>query len=350
MKSYRLTKLLTAMLLVVCLLPTAALASQMTNMIVPAGSQYYIVSVDFDNLDTDGRILYNSNYPAGTLDDIIYLDIFDVGANVDVALQAADDLPFEAPVDRYFRGWSHTADGDAEYAAGDVVPMKAEGIQLYACWSTGFEPAPDDALESGAMQIDDMDVPLAAPAANETHTVHFLDMNGSLLSATEVAHGSTVEEPTATPMMEGYSFDFWYDATLADATPYAFDAPLSGDLKLIAMMTPDAAAKLASADAFAGSGLNIRIIDAEETEAVAATPEVEIVYTYENGAQTAAPGSKVTLTAVLHNFPEGISPVFQWQREDGDEFKDVDGATAQTYTFSADASTTDCDWRVNVSY
>lgn len=341
------------MLLVVSLLPAAAMASQ-TNMIIPAGSQYYIVSVESSTLDTAGRIQYISNYPANTLSEYIYMDIFDMRSDAEVTIQAAEDLPFEAPEGRYFRGWSLTPDGSVAYKAGDSIPTQEEGIALYACWSSGFEAEPTDSMESQALHIDDSNIPLAAPASAQTHTVHFLDMDGRLIFAMEVQHGSAVQDPVSTPTADGYSFDFWYDATTADATPYDFSAPLLDDVKLCAMMSPDAAVKLASAAsmpaaALPDNGLNIRIID-DSADEVSKDPTIDIVYTYENGADSANPGSKVTLTAVLANFPEGTQPTFQWQREEDGTFTDIAGATDQTYTFTADATTLDYNWRVNVNY
>lgn len=90
-----------------------------------------------------------------------------------------------------------------------------------------------------------------------------------------------------------------------------------------------------------------------ETNMKALTPEaprdpyVEVRYEYKGDLTV---GSKVTLRAHVYNLPETQKLSFQWQNDATGLFKDVEGATGQSYIFIVDSNKArSWNWRVNVS-
>ncbi|MBQ7654324.1 MAG: hypothetical protein IJS17_04555 [Clostridia bacterium] len=60
-------------------------------------------------------------------------------------------------------------------------------------------------------------------------------------------------------------------------------------------------------------------------------------------------GATVTLTSKLEGF-EGCEVYYQWQRDKGNGFEDMPGATSATYSFAATAETLCWGWRLIVYY
>ena len=60
-------------------------------------------------------------------------------------------------------------------------------------------------------------------------------------------------------------------------------------------------------------------------------------------------GAIVTLTSKLEGF-EGCEVYYQWQRDRGNGFEDMPGATSATYSFAATAETLSWGWRLIVYY
>lgn len=60
-------------------------------------------------------------------------------------------------------------------------------------------------------------------------------------------------------------------------------------------------------------------------------------------------GATVTLTSKLEGF-EGCEVHYQWQRDRGNGFEDMPGATSATYSFAATAETLSWGWRLIVYY
>ena len=79
-----------------------------------------------------------------------------------------------------FKGWSLTADGDAQYLKGALVIVDTDGLVLYAVWERNAEPAPAEQI---TISIDGEDV--------------------------QVGTGKTVADLTE-PTKEGFVFDGWY--------------------------------------------------------------------------------------------------------------------------------------------
>ena len=88
---------------------------------------------------------------------------------------------------------------------------------------------------------------------------------------------------------------------------------------------------------------------AEETELV--EPKVEILFACDNedGSNELVEPCMVTLTAILHNFPENAELAFQWQNNANGEYVDVPGANGISYAFMASENNSGCSWRVNVT-
>lgn len=96
------------------------------------------------------------------------------------------------------------------------------------------------------------------------------------------------------------------------------------------------------------TGLWFEPLQARKTVAVEAkAPYVEVTQDYEGDL---SPGTEVTLTAIVHNLPEGKSPRYQWQNDASGEFADVPGADEAVYAFVIDEDThpAGSNWRVNV--
>ena len=60
-------------------------------------------------------------------------------------------------------------------------------------------------------------------------------------------------------------------------------------------------------------------------------------------------GATVTLTSKLEGF-EGCEVHYQWQRDSGNGFEDMPGATSATYSFAATSETLSWGWRLIVYY
>ena len=87
-------------------------------------------------------------------------------------------------------------------------------------------------------------------------------------------------------------------------------------------------------------------IEDDEVPLAGAMPYVEVEYLYD-GVLTV--GTEVTVVARLYNVPDGYDLQFNWSNNASGEFVQVAGATSQSYTFTADASNTDCVWTVDVT-
>lgn len=88
----------------------------------------------------------------------------------------------------------------------------------------------------------------------------------------------------------------------------------------------------------------------EEVPALpAAAPNIAIQYAIDG--DEVQPGTMITLTAQLQNFPEDATDfVFQWQNNVNGTFEDVPGATGMSYSFAADSLNSGCEWRVQAMY
>jgi hypothetical protein len=86
------------------------------------------------------------------------------------------------------------------------------------------------------------------------------------------------------------------------------------------------------------------VIPAVEIAAVPVARSVQIFTTLGNAVNQ---GEAVTMTGVLTGF-DGVQVLLQWQVNDGSGWKDIQGATGTTYTYSADEQTVNSDWRLKV--
>ena len=80
-------------------------------------------------------------------------------------------------------------------------------------------------------------------------------------------------------------------------------------------------------------------------EAVAALPSVQVYYDFEG--DEIVQGTLVTVRVELINIPEGIPTSFQWLCNAGGEFAEI-SQTGQSFSFYADETNTNCEYRVNV--
>lgn len=89
------------------------------------------------------------------------------------------------------------------------------------------------------------------------------------------------------------------------------------------------------------------IIEDDEVPLAGPAPTLEVNYSYD-GELTY--GTVVTATATLHNIPDSVNISFQWQNDATGDYKDVNGATTQSYTFVVDSfNPAGCNWRVNAT-
>ncbi len=86
---------------------------------------------------------------------------------------------------------------------------------------------------------------------------------------------------------------------------------------------------------------------AEEAPAMETVIEIEerIVNSRIVGDEVVFYGTDVTLVGDLTGF-EGLTYTLQWQRRDGDEWHDVEGETAASYTLTFTESVAGCAWRL----
>jgi hypothetical protein len=85
----------------------------------------------------------------------------------------------------------------------------------------------------------------------------------------------------------------------------------------------------------------------ETTEATAEeeTADKSVVIAYEILGDNVGVGTQIKLTAV----PSGYeNPVYQWQYNDGSEWKDIDGATSDVYTLTVTEENASYRWRADV--
>ena len=74
--------------------------------------------------------------------------------------------------------------------------------------------------------------------------------------------------------------------------------------------------------------------------------KVEIFSTLGERAQE---GDRVTLTSRLTGF-ENIAYALQWEVNDGNGWRSVEGATGDSHTYTVNADTIRCEWRLTVSF
>jgi hypothetical protein len=87
---------------------------------------------------------------------------------------------------------------------------------------------------------------------------------------------------------------------------------------------------------------------AEEQKKTANTEKsVKIAYEIVGGEYTGV-GSQIELTAVLTGY-DGLEPAYQWQYNDGGEWKDIDGATSSVYLLNVTEENSTYNWRVSVT-
>jgi hypothetical protein len=82
-------------------------------------------------------------------------------------------------------------------------------------------------------------------------------------------------------------------------------------------------------------------MDCEETEA----SDKSVVIAYEVMGDDVGIGSQIKLTAVLTGYE---NPVYQWQYHDGTDWKDIEGATGESYLLEITQENCSYNWRVNV--
>lgn len=61
------------------------------------------------------------------------------------------------------------------------------------------------------------------------------------------------------------------------------------------------------------------------------------------------PGTEVTLTATVHNVDPSLNLRYQWENNASGTYQTVPFAVGRSYTFIADDSSAQCDWRVSVT-
>jgi len=59
-------------------------------------------------------------------------------------------------------------------------------------------------------------------------------------------------------------------------------------------------------------------------------------------------GEEIRLTSILTGF-EGLTYSLQWQYNDGEGWKNIEGATEDTYTFIVDDNNIGYEWRLMVT-
>jgi hypothetical protein len=82
-------------------------------------------------------------------------------------------------------------------------------------------------------------------------------------------------------------------------------------------------------------------MDCEETEA----SDKSVVIAYEVLGDDVGVGSQIKLTAILTGYE---NPVYQWQYHDGTDWKDIEGATEESYLLEITQENCSYNWRVNV--
>ena len=65
--------------------------------------------------------------------------------------------------------------------------------------------------------------------------------------------------------------------------------------------------------------------------------------------ERAQEGDRVTLTSRLTGF-ENIAYALQWEVNDGNGWRSVEGATGDSHTYTVNADTIRCEWRLTVSF
>lgn len=87
---------------------------------------------------------------------------------------------------------------------------------------------------------------------------------------------------------------------------------------------------------------------AEETELPedGPAPYVDVFCAYQGEM---APGTEVTVYAVVYNVDASQNIGYQWFNNANGSFQPVEGATQSSYTFIADESTTNCIWQASIS-
>lgn len=70
---------------------------------------------------------------------------------------------------------------------------------------------------------------------------------------------------------------------------------------------------------------------------------------YSSRKNVVTEGEQIYLTSYLEGF-EGLTVTFQWQRDRGNGWEDIPGATSDSYSFTATEETILYSWRVIVSY
>lgn len=83
-------------------------------------------------------------------------------------------------------------------------------------------------------------------------------------------------------------------------------------------------------------------MDAPYSEA----PWVEVSY---SAAGDIIPGTMVTVTATVHNVDPSLNLRYQWENNAGGAYQAVPFAAGRSYTFVADDSNAQCEWRVSIT-
>ena len=249
------------------------------------------------------------------------------------------------------------------------------------------EPAEEkEQVEAPAVKAEEKEKPAAekAPEEKPTFTLTFLTGEGEVLLKEQLKLGDRIIAPFFIPTMDGYVFEFWYDEQLADETDkieeYRFGAgivadtvlkPLyqaiqakegddaaSGEEMLLPWSLPQtgptdepAATALDQADDGSGSELVLVIIDDPEDDPEAddvVIPEPSfkgaMINIFSSHGVCMDEGSMIDLWAELIGF-ENINAALQWQYFDG-QWKDVEGATATTHSFTATRESINYGWRL----
>jgi len=245
---------------------------------------------------------------------------------------------------------------------------------------------PEHKVEVKAVTIEIDDVVKAPPEEKPIFTLTFLADDGDVLFSEQLKLGEWIVAPFFIPTKDGFVFEFWYDAAVAEETDkieeYRFgwgieadtvlkpcyseiivkndvnDDDTTGEEELIlpwgdsvkgakndgsdGAAAPGADTELDEED----EGLTLIIIDdpdeEEEEQVVVATNLAINIFSTHSACME--DGSTIDLWAELIGF-DGIAAALQWQYFDG-VWRDVEGATSMTYSFMANKDTVNYGWRL----
>ena len=191
-----------------------------------------------------------------------------------------------------------------------------------------FKPEDEDFL-SEPEDFDPEEEPSEEEELPESYRVWFITPDGHILLDYEAEAGTPVAEPNFTPGADkGFVFAFWYEVG-GGVTPFAFGAPLEGDLVLAAYFKPVPVEEEPEEE------------ELEEEEEMA-LPTLKVDISSDAGEMVFA-GDRITLFAHVSEWTEGHDCSSLWRYNDGSGWV-VAATDTQTYSFAVDGENYYWSW------